>query len=464
MRKRKMLRLLVTLMLSLFLVGCGDEKGDVKVYENTEAEIISHEEQTMTAIVTGIDMENKLVDFVSIQDGAQYSLIYHGGVHVLDSKGKDIGIGSVACGDVLDVTYYGDTEKLVSMQPNGHVSTYTEVKKFIYNSEEHTASYGGKSLKLSDYVKAFDGEQAIALADVNTEDEVTLSVWNGTLLSVVITKGHGYVRLLNQGTYIGGFVEIGKDVIVPVTADMLVAVGEGEYTLRINKNGYSGEKKVKVTRDREINIDISDIAIPSGTVTFAIEPEDVEPEIKVDGSAISGRTFTGLYGEHTLAIKADGYDSFRGSFRINETTKTLHVTLQKDDTSETTEATTEEGTTTGDATTGQSDTTGGTTTGQSDTTGTDTTTGSTTTQSGTEATTQSAEREYKITIREPAGVGVYLDGDYVGIAPVSFKKTAGTHTITLYKAGYLIKSYTIQAVHDGTDDEYSYADLISVLD
>ena len=113
------------------------------------------------------------------------------------------------------------------------------------------------------------------------------------------------------------------------------------------------------------------------------------------------------------------------------------------------------------------------------TTGTETTAGSTTqsqtsettqegaeatTQAGSETTTQSAEREYKITIKEPAGVGVYLDGDYVGIAPVSFKKTAGTHTITLYKAGYLIKSYTIQAVHDGTDDEYSYADLISVLD
>ena len=457
MGKQKMFRLLVALMLVLSLVGCGGNKGDVKVYENTEAEIISHEECTMTAIVTGIDMENKLVDFVSVQDGARYSLIYHGGVCVLDSKGKDIGIGSVACGDVMDVTYYGDTEKLVSLQPNGHISTYTEIKKFIYNPEEHTASYGGKSLKVSDYVQAFDGEDPIALVDVNTEDEVTLSVWNGTLLSVVITKGHGYVRLLNQGTYIGGFVEIGKDVIVPVTADMLVAVGEGEYTLRINKNGYSGEKKVIVNRDREMNVDISDIAIPSGTVTFSIEPEDAEPEIKVDGSVISGKTFTGLYGEHQLTIKADGYDSFRGSFRISETTKTLHVTLQKADSSETTEETTEENVTTG------TETTAGSTT-QSQTSETTQEGSEATTQAGSETTTQSAEREYKITIKEPAGVGVYLDGDYVGIAPVSFKKTAGTHTITLYKAGYLIKSYTIQAVHDGTDDEYSYADLISVLD
>lgn len=44
---------------------------------------------------------------------------------------------------------------------------------------------------------------------------------------------------------------------------MLVAVGEGDYTLRISKNGYSGEKSIRVTKDRELNVDISDIAIPS---------------------------------------------------------------------------------------------------------------------------------------------------------------------------------------------------------
>lgn len=453
MRKWKIMRLLVALAFVLLLAGCEGDKGDVKVYENTEAEIISHEELTMTAIVTGMDMENKLVDFVSIQDGAKYSLIYHGGVHVLDSKGKDVGIGSVACGDVVDVTYYGDTEKLVSLQPSSRVSTYTEVKKFIYDPEKHMASYGGKSLKLSDYVRAFSAAEPIGLADINTEDEVTVSVWNGTLLSVVVTKGHGYVRLLNQGTYIGGFVEIGKDVIVPVTADMLVAVGEGEYTLRISKNGYSGEKKVIVTRDREINVDLSDVAIPSGTVTFAVEPEDVEAEIQVDRTAIADKTYTGLYGEHELSIKADGYDSFRGSFRINDTTKTLHVTLQAEQTGETTEEETTESTASGD-TTGTDSSNG--------TQSSETTSGS---QGSTSETTASgSEKEYKITIKTPTGVGVYLDGDYVGIAPVSFKKTAGTHTITLYKAGYLIKSYTIQTVDDGTDDEYSYADLISVLD
>ena len=460
MNKRMIQYGVVVLMLAFVLMGCGQKKdNDIKVYENTEEVSANHEETSMTAIITSIDMENNQMHFVSVLDGTDITLQYHGGVRVSDTKGTDIGIDSVVCGNVVDIVYYADTEKLVSIAKNAKVKTYTQVKKFLYRQDQHTAACNGTSYKVSDYAQVFDGDQAVSLVDVNTEDEVTLSVWNGNLVSVVITKGHGYVRLLNQGTYVGGFVEIGKDVIVPVTADMLVAVGEGDYTLRINKNGYSGEKSIRVTKDRELNVDISDIAIPSGTVTFAVMPEDAGEVIKVDGEIIANRTYTGLYGDHELSITAEGYDSFRGSFKITDTMKNLHVTLQQETTEESTEETTE-------ATTqeGQTTTSGQTTQASSQTTETtqDPQTTSATTESA--QTTEAVEQGNKITIKKPEGVGVYFDGDYVGIAPVSIKKTAGTHTITLYKAGYLIKSYTIQAEDDGKDDEYSYADLISVLD
>lgn len=455
MRKRKILQISVMLLLSVFLVclaGCGENNHDVKVYENTEEVSVNHEQASVTAIITGMDMEKNRIQFVSIQDGTSLKLEYHGGVRVCDTQGTDIGIGSVACGSVVDIEYYTDTEKLVSITKNAKVKIYTEIKKFIYRPAENKATYNGISLDVSAYAQVFDGDQQMALVDINTEDEVTLSVWNGTLLSVIITKGHGYVRLLNQGTYVGGFVEIGKDVIVPVTADMLVAVGEGDYTLRINKNGYSGEKKIRVIRDREMTVDLSDIAIPSGTVTFSVTPEDAPAEIRVDGNAITDRTFTGLYGEHTLAIQAEGYDDFRGSFKISETMKTFRVTLQA--------VATEESTTTESTETTE---TTATTAPQSETTQSEQTTATTQAESAS-STTESVEKEYKITVKKPEGVGVYFDGDYVGIAPVSIRKTAGTHTITLYKAGYLIKSYTIQTEDNGQDDEYSYADLISVLD
>ena len=82
-----------------------------------------------------------------------------------------------------------------------------------------------------------------------------------------------------------------------------------------------------------------------------------------------------------------------------------------------------------------------------------------------EITTESVETTGNvITINAPVNVDVYVDGEYVGVAPISFPKTVGAHTVTLYKTGYLIKSYTIYASNNGKDDEYSFDELTSLID
>jgi len=73
--------------------------------------------------------------------------------------------------------------------------------------------------------------------------------------------------------------------------------------------------------------------------------------------------------------------------------------------------------------------------------------------------TISATKSNKVYIDAPKNVEVYLDSNYVGIAPVSFKKVVGSHTITLRKSGYVTKSYTIYLYNDGEDITYSFTDL-----
>ena len=68
----------------------------------------------------------------------------------------------------------------------------------------------------------------------------------------------------------------------------------------------------------------------------------------------------------------------------------------------------------------------------------------------------------KMTILTPEGVGVYVDGDYAGESPVSVTKVVGVHTITLYKSGYFIKTYSITAVDNGEDMKLNYPALTKV--
>ena len=223
-------------------------------------------------------------------------------------------------------------------------------------------------------------------------------------------------------------------------------------------------------------MDLSDIAIPTGMVTFDITPSG--SEIYINGDKIEGYTYSGRYGSYSIKITAEGYQTFSGSFRISEPVRTFTVNMTKldDGDDDKTETSTENTTGTGGTTQG-TDSTGANDTGTDSTeTGTDTgtdgstndsteTTSSDSKEDSSESTAETGEKtDNTITVKAPTGVGVYLDGDYVGVTPVTFPKVAGTHTITLYKTGYLIKSYTIQAVDNGEDDEYSFAALVSLFD
>ena len=91
---RKKWILLTILCLVLLLVGC-DTKTDVKVYEDTEDVTVTHVEVERTAVVTGIDLEANVISFRDCINSEDFQLIYHGGVSVLNTYGRDIGIGGI---------------------------------------------------------------------------------------------------------------------------------------------------------------------------------------------------------------------------------------------------------------------------------------------------------------------------------------------------------------------------------
>lgn len=483
MRKNILLSILFLLLLTMF--GCTSGK-KVKYYEDTEENNVSHTEVSITAVIFKINPEQDIVQIKDCRTGVEHSLLYHGGVRVTNSHGREVSLSDLGVGSVVDVVYYEDTAKIVTLAENKSSSKISNVKKFSANKNTKKAMYKGISCNMSENAIAINHDgRVLDVSEVNTEDKVTLHMYGSKLVAVVIDEGHGYVRLKNQDTYIGGMVEIGYDVIVPVSSNMLMAVREGIYTLRISNNGYSQSKQIQVKKDTETLVDLGDIAIPDGTAVFEVDPADAT--IYIDGKKISGYTYTDIYGTYSVRVEAEGYKTYKGSFKISDTVKSYTVNLTKleeDTTEDTTETTSETTTETTEISTTESDDTTEHTTEDVNTPGdavtetTAETTDSTTIDSSIDVTDETSAEDVEgnisteegietdniITINTPALAGVYVDGDYVGVAPISFKKVTGTHTVTLYRSGYLIKSYTIQAENDGKDDVYNFADLTTLLD
>ena len=451
--------LLLLLACVLCMCGCGQDKGNIIIYKDTEESSVVREEVSLVCVITEMNLEEGYIRVNDCMDDAEYILLYHGGVEVKDKYGKDILISAVGPGSIVDITYYSDTEKIVSITLDSKAQVLKNVTKFAADPKEAKASYKGTTVKLSAVAHAFDGDRMIGVNEVSTEDEVTLNIYNNKLYSVVITKGHGYVRLKNQDTYVGGMVEIGYGVIVPVTKDMLLAVQEGEYTLRISKDGYSDTKEVRVKRDKELLVDLKAIAVPSGTVMIKLDEEIEDAHILVNDTEVYGNIFTGQYGKYDLKIKAEGYRSFHGSFRINEPSKEYTFSLKKleDKTTTTEEAST--ATPTDAKSTSETKTSESTTDTEKTTESTEATTADDHVDSTETIVNEGKVTDNKLEINVTEGADVYIDGDYVGSAPVKTDKIVGNHTVTLYKSGYIIKSYNILSLDDGKDQTMSYPAL-----
>ena len=221
-------------------------------------------------------------------------------------------------------------------------------------------------------------------------------------------KGHGYLRLENDADFIGGFIEVGQSKITKITEDMLLTVPEGAYQVTISHNGGGGTKQVTIGRNQEVTLDIGDLEVVQaqyGSVLFSTDLEAVS--VYVDGKLINHeRPISLQYGIHQVIAKAEGYETLTGYFKVSKSTQNVDLALNKK-----------------------------------------------------EEEKKEETKEYKVYIDKPEGVEVYLDGNYIGIAPVSFKKEAGSHTITLRKSGYETRSYTINVDKEEKDSTFTFGEL-----
>lgn len=443
------------------VTGCNEEI-TVPVYDDEPDPV---DEVSMFAIVSNIDEVNGKITLKAVTYDTEITLSYNGGADVQDKYGDVLAMNRVEPGTVADVVYDDNRDKLLSL----HISGNEKVQKMEHISGaevdilENTVKLNGQIYRMSDSVTAFSENKEIQVNEICSEDQISVWFYNDIVCSMYVELGHGYLRLKDYAGYIGGMVEVGYDVIVPVTEDMLLTVREGEYTLRIAKGDDVGTKNVEVVRNQEIILSLADIAIEPkqmGSVMFQVTPSDAD--IYIDGKRINAEGAVELtYGKHSILIRANGYESYSADFNVNYAYKVKEYTLTPTD--ETSQSTTADKTTSNTGSTNsttQSKNSGST---QNDSSETKTTEKSTETDSNKKGSTAiNKETANKLIISAPSGASVYFDGEYIGIAPISITKITGSHIITFSQTGYLSKSYSVTLTDDGKDTTLTYDALTSI--
>lgn len=457
---------MLVLLLVCLITGCSTDSPTFVTTEEYDPYATAEE---LLAVIKAMDLDAGTMSFVTVENGRQYDLLYNNGVDIRN-KYKDImSASNLAVGQVVDVTYSAANNKILEIAINPDAWEIRNISGFTFDRIKRQADILGRTYQYTNDLVVYSNGKLISDGEVCREDELTARGYGGKLLSLNVDLGHGYVRLEDYDTYIGGMIEIGYDVIVPVTENMLLTVREGNYRLQITKGTAVGYKSIAVMRDQENTVSLKELQIApaaTGSIYFDVSPE--QARVMIDGETIDTTETQELtYGRHQIRITAEGYETKEGYITVNSAYRIMTIELSRDSDSLLTEddldaETTEDTDSTSDS--DASDSTSSTVQENSATTDTSSSTtenaadeSATAENSSTAATETTTEAtDNTVTIENPIGVYCYVDGAFAGIVPCTFQKTVGSHVIALSMNGCYTKSYTIQCVDNGEDDTYSF--------
>lgn len=375
-----------------------------------------------TAILVEKNSDDSTVTFLNLELGRRYTLSLDGTTRLYDKYNESISLEQIKKGDIVDITFLKSKKHLTTMQLSAQAWSYDNVQRYEMNTVRGEVSIGTETYKLTENTQYLSGSRNIELMDLNAADILSFQGLDNSILCVRVEKGHGYLRLVNDENFVGGWIEIGQSQIQRITEDMLLTVPEGSYQVNISHSGGGGTKNVVINRNEETTLDIGDLEVAevkTGMVLFSLSPSSTE--LYIDGAKVdASQPITLEYGIHQLIARADGYKSITQYMRVGQESAGIDIVLDsvnEDDEEDSSSSTTS--------------------------TETDTATG-----------------YYKVYVDAPEEVEVYLDGNYVGISPCSFRKTTGAHVITLRKTGYETRSYTVQVDDENKDITYSFVDLL----
>ncbi|MCR5675106.1 MAG: PEGA domain-containing protein [Lachnospiraceae bacterium] len=452
-------------------------------------------DSTDTAVVRSVNMAEGTVTLCQHELGRYYTLRVDNTSMIYDRYGRPISASLLEPGDVADVTFLHQSKHLNSLVVSNAVWVRENVKTYRIDTDRELLSFDGQNYHLPATALLLNRENGVGERIIAEEllegDVLTVYGIDKEIYSVVVTSGHGYLRLtsteVGDRDIEGAWVNLGNKVIQRVNARTLIAAPEGDYTLQIIGQGANDSRPVRIERGKETVIDTSTIRMetPDVTeVTFIVEPEDVQAELKVDGDPVAiGLPVYLTQGVHQFKVRAEGYLTITQHLKVGEKKAKVELTLEKDPDAAAAASTAAAADTAGTADTAYTAATAGTSdwwnsssgyagtgategaAGMGDTSNAGASSGATVTTvttvdvSGNE-TTRTTLTGYEVRVESPTGVEFYLDGSYMGITPTSFVKVSGQHTVTLSRDGYETKSYNIFIDDAQSNKTYAFPELV----
>ena len=418
------------------------------------------------AVVVKKDIEAKTVQLQNISMSKRYTLNYGGTTRIFDRNNIAMSMRQLKEGSVVTVRFYKPDKQLSYVKENEIAFSISNASNYALDLAKGTVAVGKDIYTISKDVVVSSGGRETEPLELNAVDVISIWGYKDRIYGINVEKGHGYLRLKNEDYFVGGWIDIGGKVIRKIEEDMLLVVPEGTYNATVSSKGSSATQEISFERNEEMAWDLGNVEITrpqTGQIIFTLTPATAR--IAIDNREVDASKPVELtYGLHSMRIVAKGYESVSQYIKVAEPSANVSVELEKKDEPESESETSQ-------ASSPQKEDDGSNDSvpdnkyeTPSSEAGSKEENESSETKSSSEKTADvaSASGRYKVHIDAPAGAEAYLDGSYIGVTPISFAKSEGSHVVTLRKTGYQTRSYTLQIDGEQKDVNYSFTELLKL--
>lgn len=417
----------------LCLTGCGAAKGTpVSTVTSPAAETPAQEAGT-TGVVKKIDTAAQKITFYNVSFNTVEEYQYSGGTEILSQNSVDKSMSQVEPGQVYRYVTGSGSQMLTRMQEASDIQQLQEASVTVDAEKKQITVNGDTTYAYTDNLVVLSDGESIEPLEILDSDQVTFRGVKGLAYSLVVTKGHGYIKPTGYKDFLGGTLTVEGEAIVPVSKEMLLMVPEGQQKMSMVNGDLTGEVEVQVKRGQVTKVDMKKYQsqMPdTARVTFEIQPQGAE--LYVNGSLTDYSKKVPLkYGNHSIKVVLEGYNDYSGVVTIKDAGPTIRINLAEQE--------------------AQVD--------SSDGSSSDSSVSSDSDSSSSQSEQEKTDTDHKITVSAPAGAAVYINGTYKGVAPCSFTKVIGSVTLTLTKEGCTTKSYSVTITDDAQDVSWSFPDL-----
>ena len=392
--------------------------------------------RTELAVITYVNSDTKRLSVRTYEDEIDYTFYVQEPALIYSEYGNAMTMSQLNAGNVIDITFDTASSTVKEIHISDGVVRHLAVSDAAVNTSYRRITIYNKNYEYSRNVVVVSGNELITPEQLSAKDVLNLYEKDGKVVSIVVTRGHGYISLTGVDLFVGGYVNIGSENIKTIEKNMMITMTEGEYKVSVSKGEYYGAKTVTVIQNQVTTVDFSEFVadtIENGNVLFDINVEGANLYLNGKETDYSEGMLTIPVGTYTVRASADGYENYEQNIEIKADYQKVNINLKKIE----------------ESTSNTQQTTTASTAASTETSG-----------ARAEEPTTIVSTKNRVYIDGPTGAIIYFDDSYLGVAPLDFAMVTGQHTFIVV-SGTTVKSYTVNLVEGADDVRYDFTNKTS---